>query len=62
MAVDYCEVNMQLETTVTQLPCQPTLFQRLGGQRFKQKWIICGGITNCVSDSSKVTAIINVGV
>ena len=30
MAVDYREVNMQLEATANQLPCQPTLFQRLG--------------------------------
>ena len=32
MAVDYCAVNLQLETTANQLPYQPTLFQCLGGQ------------------------------
>ena len=31
MAVDYHEVNMQLEATANQLPYQPNLFQRLGG-------------------------------
>ena len=30
MAVDYREVNMQLEATANQLPYQPTLFQRFG--------------------------------
>ena len=34
MAVDYREVNMQLETTASQLPYQPTLFQCLGGQNY----------------------------
>ena len=34
MAVDYREVNMQLEATANQLPYQPTLFQRLGGSVF----------------------------
>ena len=34
MAVDYREVNMQLEATANQLPCQPTLFQRLGRVAF----------------------------
>ena len=37
MAVDYREVNMQLEATGNQLPYQPTLFQRLGGERFYAK-------------------------
>ena len=34
MAVDYREVNLQLETTADQLPYQPSLFQRLGGKQF----------------------------
>ena len=31
MAVDYREVDMQLEATSNQLPYHPTLFQRLEG-------------------------------
>ena len=34
MAVDYREINMQLESTANQLPNQPSLFQRLVGQQF----------------------------
>ena len=37
MAVDYREVNLQLESTANQLPYQPSLFQRLGGQQFFAK-------------------------
>ena len=37
MAVDYREVNLQLETTANPLPYQPSLFQRLGGQHFFAK-------------------------
>jgi hypothetical protein len=33
MAVDYREVNQQLDTTANQLPYQSTLFQQLGGQK-----------------------------
>ena len=46
MAVDYREVNMQLETTANQLPYQPTLCQWLGGQFFSPKWTIYGDITS----------------
>ena len=48
MAVDYRDVNMQLEPTANQLPYQPSLFQRLGGQFFLQKLTIYGIITNSV--------------
>ena len=41
MTVDYREVNLQLESTANQLPYQPILFQRLGGQQVL-------GITNSV--------------
>ena len=34
MAVDYRDVNMQPESTMNQLPYQPTLFQRLRGETF----------------------------
>ena len=34
IAIDYREVNIQLESTVNQLSLQPTLFQRLGGNIF----------------------------
>ena len=37
MAVDYREVNMDLEATANQLPYQPTLFQRVSGQLFYAK-------------------------
>ena len=37
MAVDYREFNMQSETMANQLPYQPSLFQRLGGQEFFTK-------------------------
>jgi len=33
MAVDYLEVNMQLESTENQFPYQPILFQRIGRAR-----------------------------
>ena len=60
MAVDYREVNMQLESTANQLPYQPTLFQRLGGQRFYAKVDNLWGYhqLRLTDDSSKVTAII----
>ena len=60
MAFDYREVNMQLDATANQLPYQPTLFQRLGGQRFYVKvdnlWVYHQ--LRLTEDSSKVTAII----
>ena len=37
MAVDYREVNMQLEATANQFLYQPTLFQRFGGNDFMLK-------------------------
>ena len=40
MAVGYREVNMLLEAKANQLPYQPTLFQRLGGNDFMLKWTI----------------------
>ena len=42
MDVDYREVNMLLEATANQLPYQPTLFQRLGGQFYTK-------VDNCAS-------------
>ena len=58
--MDYREVNMQLEATSNQLPYQPTLFQRLGGQRFYAKVDNLWGYhqLRLTEDSSKVTAII----
>ena len=60
MAVDYREVNMQLESTVNQLPYQPSLFQRLGGQQLFVKVDNFWGYhqLRLAEDSSKVTAII----
>ena len=57
MALDYREVNMQLEPTANQLPYQPTLFQRLGATKVDNLW----GYHHLrlTEDSSKVTAIIN---
>jgi hypothetical protein len=37
MAVDYREVNLQLDPTANQLPYQSTLFQQLGGQKYYAK-------------------------
>jgi hypothetical protein len=37
MAVDYREVNQQLETTANQLPFQPTLFGKLREQKYLAK-------------------------
>jgi len=37
MAVDYREVNLQLYGTANQLPYQPMLFQKLGGQKYFAK-------------------------
>ena len=37
MAVDYREVNLQLDGTVNQLPYQPMQFQKLGGQKYFAK-------------------------
>ena len=37
MAVDYQEVNLQLDGTVIQLTYQPMLFQKLGGQKYFAK-------------------------
>jgi hypothetical protein len=37
MAVDYREVNLQLDGTANQLPYQPMLFQKLGGQKYFAK-------------------------
>jgi hypothetical protein len=34
MAVDYREVNQQLDTTANQLPYQSTLFQNFEGQKY----------------------------
>ena len=47
MAVDYRDVNLQLEST-TNPPYQPSSFQRLGGQHFFQKLTIYGVNTNSV--------------
>ena len=60
MAVDYREVNMQLKATANQLPYQPTLFQRLGEQRFYAKVDNLWGYhqLRLTEDSSKVNAII----
>ena len=63
MAVDYREVNLQLESTANQLLYQPYLFQRLGGQHFLRKLTICGVITDSVylKTAQKVTAIVTPG-
>jgi hypothetical protein len=37
MAVDYREVNQQLDTTANQLPFQQTLFHELRGQKYFAK-------------------------
>ena len=60
MAVDYREVNLQLETTANQLPYQPTLFQCLGGQTYFAKVDNLWGYhqLKLAENSSKVTAII----
>jgi len=58
MAVDYQEVNMQLEATENQLQLY---FKRLGDNVFMLKWTIFGVIISCASlkiDNSKVTTII----
>ena len=47
MAVDYREVNMQLESK--KLPYQPTLFQRFGEIGYILRFIICGDIVSYVS-------------
>ena len=58
MAVDYRDVNMQLEPTANQLPYQSSLFQRLGGQQFFAKVYNLWPRLRLAEDSSKVTAII----
>ena len=60
MAVFYREVNLQLETTSNQLPYQPTLFQRLGGQNYFAKVDNLWGYhqIKLAENSSKVTEII----
>jgi len=61
MAVDYREVNMQLEATANQLPYQPTFFQILSRQPFYAKMDNIWGYhqLRLTEDSSIVTAIIN---
>ena len=60
MAVDYREVNLQLETTANQLPYQPTLFQWLGGQTYFANVDYLWGYyqLKLAENSSNVTAII----
>jgi hypothetical protein len=60
MAVDYREVNTQLDTTANQLPFQKTLFQQLGGQKYFAKVDNLWGYHQLRLDheSSKITAII----
>ena len=50
MAVDYREVNLQLDGTANQLPYQPMLFQKLGGQKYFAKVdnLLLGDTINCV--------------
>jgi hypothetical protein len=45
MAVDYREVNQQLDTTANQLPFQQTLFHALKVRSISLKWITYGDIT-----------------
>ena len=42
MAVNYRELNLQLETSTNQLPCQPTLLQCLGDLTFAKVDNLCG--------------------
>ena len=60
MAVDYREVNLQLETTANQLLYQPTLFQCLGGQTYFAMVDYLWGYhqLKLAENSSNVTAII----
>jgi len=60
MAVDYREVNLQLDGTANQLPYQPMLFQKLGGQKYFAKVDNLWGYhqLRLEDESSKVTAII----
>ena len=60
MAVDYREVNLQLDTTANQLPYQHTLFQQLGGQKYYAKVDNLWGYhqLRLAESSSKVTAVI----
>jgi hypothetical protein len=64
MALDYREVNTQLDTTTNQLPFQKTLFQQLGDQRYFAKidnlWEYHQLRLN--HERSKITAIITPGV
>ena len=59
MAVDYREVNLQLNGTANQLPYQPMLFQKLGGQKYFSKVDNLWGYhqLRLEDDNSKVTAI-----
>ena len=47
MAVDYREVNLQLDCTANQLPYQPMLFQTLG-KSISPKKITYGDVISCV--------------
>ena len=60
MAVDYREVNLQLDGTANQLPYQPMLFQKLGGQKYFAKVDNLWGYhqLRLEDESSRVTAII----
>ena len=60
MAVDYREVNMQLEATVNQLLLSTYFVSEIGGQRFYAKVDNLWGYNQLrlTDDSSKVTAII----
>jgi hypothetical protein len=60
MAVDYREINLQLDGTANQLPYQPMLFQKLGGQKYFAKVDNLWGYhqLRLEDESSKVTAII----
>ena len=64
MVVDYREVNLQLDGTANQLPYQPMLFKKLGGQKYFAKvgnqWRYHQ--LRLEDESSKVTAIIKSGV
>ena len=60
MAVDYREVNLQLDGTANQLPYQLMLFQKLGGQKYFAKVDSLWGYhqLRLEDERLKVTAII----
>jgi hypothetical protein len=60
LAVDYREVNLQLNTTANMLPYQSMLFQQLGGKKYYAKVDNLWGYhqLRLYEDSSKITAVI----